>query len=121
MITLLQRFRRGNYAEHGHKRFVARRVGAAMQFTSEEMLDSKRGWDEDEYASQVPMQAADCKVAFDPSNRAYAGRAVEPRRLRRGVARGRQGGARRSSPLRSFGGAGGTDLGTGFWVLAGRD
>jgi len=118
VITLLQRFRRGNYAEHGHKRFTAKRVGAAMQFTSEEMLDSKRGWDEDEYASQVPMQAADCKVAFDPSNHKHLvvlSNHDDYAEALRAAAKARKA----KQPAEIVLGESFTDLAPGYWVLAG--
>ena len=118
VITLLQRFRRGNYAEHGHKRFTAKLVGSAMLFTSEEMLDSKRGWDEDEYASQVPMQASDCKVAFDPSNHEFAvvlSSHDDYAEALRAAAKERK--AKRAAEI--VWGPAFTGLGPGFWVLAG--
>jgi hypothetical protein len=117
-ITLLQRFRRGNYAEHGLKRFVARRAGAGMVFTSEEMLDSKRGWDDDEYASQVPMQAADCRIAFDPSDHKYLVTLAHDEdytEALRAAARARR--AKRAAEI--VWGPAFTGLGPGFWVLAG--
>jgi len=119
VITLLQRFRRGNYAEHGHKRFTAKRVGTAMQFTSEEMLDSKRGWDEDEYASQVPMQASTCKVAFDPSNRKHlvvlSGGHDDYAEALRAAAKARKA----KQPAEIVDGEAFAALGPGYWVLAG--
>src|SRR5262249_41236816 len=116
VITLVQRFRRGDYAEHGHKRFIARRAGAAMQFTSEEMLDSQRGWDEDEYASQIPLQAADCRVAFDPSNHKYLvtlARDEDYAEVLRVAAKARK--AKR--PAEIVWGPAFVGLGPGFWAL----
>jgi len=118
VISLLQRFRRGNYADHGRKIFTAERIGGALMFTSEEMRDSKRGWDEDEYASQVPVQAADCKVAFDPSGHKYLvtlSNHNDYAEALRDAAKSRK--AKR--PAEIVWGEAFTDLGAGFWVVAG--
>lgn len=65
-VTFTQRFRRGTFADHGTKQLAGKRTGATMQWISEEMLFSRPGWDDDSYATQVPLVAADCRVAFDP-------------------------------------------------------
>ena len=118
VISLVQRFRRGNYADHGRKIFTAERIGTALLFTSEEMRDSKRGWDEDEYASQVPLQAADCKVAFDPSGHKYLVTVSEHddyAEALRAAARSRK--AKR--PAEIVWGPSYADLGSGFFVVVG--
>jgi hypothetical protein len=62
-VTFVQRFRSGKYAEHGTKVIVVERKERA-QIASEEMLDSRRGWDEEEYLKLVP-KAASCEITLD--------------------------------------------------------
>jgi len=62
-VTFVQRFRSGKYSEHGSKVIIVDRKERAL-IASEEMLDSKRGWDEEEYLRLVP-KAAECDVTID--------------------------------------------------------
>jgi len=62
-VTFVQRFRSGKYAEHGTKMIVVEQK-ERPRIVGEEMIDSQRGWDEEEYLKLVP-KAATCEVTLD--------------------------------------------------------
>src|SRR5262249_1579158 len=102
------------------KKLLARQRGGVVEWTYEEMLDSKRGW-EDEGA---PAKANDCAIGFTPGGmsylavvgkysvhddaRDYADALAAAGRLRR-----------RNLPAEIVWGADFEGLDPGYWVVAG--
>jgi hypothetical protein len=116
-IGFLQRFRRGNYADHGNKELVARHEGVVLRLSSEEMLDSQHGWD-DEVAPGAPVGDPSCKVSFDPSGHRYlVTLASDPAypAARRAAAEARK----KKIATEIVWGNDYVELESGFWVLAG--
>jgi serine/threonine protein kinase len=70
-LDFVQHFRAGEYTDHGRKRIIVARTLAGLRIVSEEMLDARPGWDEDDFRRRFPAHGATCEVAFDPSNRAF--------------------------------------------------
>jgi hypothetical protein len=117
-VYVLQRFRRGSYAEHGHKKLEVLREGDGLRFVSEEMTDSKRGWDDREYAEHMPTDAATCEVSFNPLEHKYfvaISRQTDYAEAMRAVAKLRK----REVPAEIVRGEDFVGLEQGFWVVAG--
>src|SRR5262249_36902109 len=117
-LHFLQHFRNGDYSDHGNKQMIVREDGGVVRIVSEEMLDSRPGWDEAEYRRRFPVSGATCEVAFDPSLAEYLvalSHFDEYQDALRAAGQAR----RRSIDVEIVSGDDFDELESGYWVLSG--
>jgi serine/threonine protein kinase len=117
-LAFVQRFRAGRFADHGRKELVVERTGEQLRIVDEQMVDSRPGWDEDDYHRRFPAHGATCDIAFDPSEASFLvalGRHDDYRDALRAAGKAR----RRGTDVEIVWGDDFAPLDSGYWVLSG--